>query len=57
MNELYGKKKCSSSKEEVSFLGHRIKDGKLMMDDNKVKAIQEWDTYQGTLAKIFPWFG
>ena len=55
MNELYGKKeKCSSSKEEVSFLGHRIKDGKLMIDDNKVKAIQEWDTYQGTLAKIFP---
>ncbi|RVW39408.1 hypothetical protein CK203_099493 [Vitis vinifera] len=28
---------------EESFLGHRIKDGKLMMDDNKVKAIQEWD--------------
>ena len=27
----------------MSFLGHRIKDGKLMMDDIKVKAIQEWD--------------
>ncbi|RVX00820.1 Retrovirus-related Pol polyprotein from transposon 412 [Vitis vinifera] len=31
------------AKEEVSFLGHRIRDGKLMMDDSKVKAIQEWD--------------
>ena len=27
----------------MSFLGHRIKDGKLMMDVSKVKAIQEWD--------------
>ena len=37
------KEKCSFAKEEVSFLGHRIRDDKLMMDDSKVKAIQEWD--------------
>ncbi|RVW28744.1 Transposon Tf2-11 polyprotein [Vitis vinifera] len=43
-NELYvEKEKCSFAKEEVSFLEHRIKDGKLMMDDSKVKDIQEWD--------------
>ncbi|RVW29633.1 Retrovirus-related Pol polyprotein from transposon 17.6 [Vitis vinifera] len=43
-NELYVKKeKFSFAKKEVSFLGHRIRDGKLMMDDSKVKAIQEWD--------------
>nr|CAN63369.1 hypothetical protein VITISV_016446 [Vitis vinifera] len=42
--ELYVKKeKCSFAKKEVSFLGHRIRDGKLMMDDSKVKVVQEWD--------------
>ena len=37
------KEKCSFSLGEVGFLGHRIKDGKLMMDESKIKAIQEWD--------------
>lgn len=37
------KEKCLFAKEEVNFLGHHIKDGKLMMDDSKVKVIQEWD--------------
>ena len=37
------KEKCSFAKKKVSFLGHRIKYGKLMMDDSKVKTIQEWD--------------
>ena len=40
-NNLYVKKKYSFSKKEVSFLGHRINDGKLMMDNSKVRAIQE----------------
>ncbi|KAL5556914.1 hypothetical protein UlMin_039150 [Ulmus minor] len=43
-NELYVKKeKCSFAQDEVMFSGHRIKDGKLMMDNAKVKAIQEWE--------------
>nr|GEV84874.1 hypothetical protein [Tanacetum cinerariifolium] len=29
--------------DEVEFLGHKIKDGGLMMDDAKIKAIQEWE--------------
>ena len=43
-NKLYLKKeKCSFSLREVGFQGHCIKDGKLMMDESKIKAIQEWD--------------
>ncbi|RVW72659.1 hypothetical protein CK203_056557 [Vitis vinifera] len=54
VNKLYVKKeKCSFAKEEVSFLGHRIRDGKLMMDDSKVKAIQEWDP--PTKNKAWEW--
>ena len=41
-NELYVKKeKCSFAQAEVSFLGHKIEGGKLMMDETKVRAIQE----------------
>ncbi|KAL5733419.1 hypothetical protein ACOSQ2_033111 [Xanthoceras sorbifolium] len=43
-NELYVKKeKCSFAQPEVYFLGHKIKDGVLMMDEAKIKAICEWD--------------
>ncbi|XP_054805380.1 uncharacterized protein LOC129308324 [Prosopis cineraria] len=42
-HELYIKlEKCSFAKQEVDFLGHKIKDGKLIMDPTKVQAIQEW---------------
>ena len=44
-NELYFKlEKCSFAQEEVEFLGHKIKDGGLMMDEAKVKAIRDWET-------------
>nr|GEU71346.1 hypothetical protein VITISV_029702 [Tanacetum cinerariifolium] len=43
-NKLYVKlKKCSFAQEEVEFLGHKIKDGGLMMDGAKIKAIQDWE--------------
>ena len=43
-NELYVKKeKCSFALGEVGFLGVRIRDGKLMMEEGKIKTIQEWD--------------
>ena len=41
-HKMYVKReKCSFAKQEVEFLGHRIKEGKLMMDPAKVQAIQE----------------
>lgn len=43
-NQLYVKKeKCSFAQQEVTFLGHRIKGGTICMDNEKVKAIEEWD--------------
>ena len=42
-NEMYIKlEKCSFAQPEVEFLGHWIKDGKLMMDPAKIEAIQKW---------------
>ena len=39
-NELYIKReKCSFAQDEMISLRHRIKDGKLLMDEPKVKAI------------------
>ncbi|GJX32362.1 putative retrotransposon gag domain, aspartic peptidase domain protein [Tanacetum coccineum] len=44
-NELYVKlEKCSFAQDEVEFLGHKIKDGGLMMDGAKIKAIQDWES-------------
>nr|GEV45824.1 hypothetical protein [Tanacetum cinerariifolium] len=43
-NKLYMKlEKCSFAQDEVEFLGHKIKDGGLMMDGAKIKAIQDWE--------------
>ncbi|GJS12735.1 cytochrome P450 78A7-like protein [Tanacetum coccineum] len=35
--------KCSFAQDEVEFLGHKIKDGGLMMNGAKIKAIQDWE--------------
>ncbi|EOY32086.1 Uncharacterized protein TCM_039559 [Theobroma cacao] len=44
-HELYVKKeKCYFGLHEVPFLGHIIKDGKILMDPSKVSAIQEWES-------------
>ncbi|GKD28387.1 putative nucleotidyltransferase, ribonuclease H [Tanacetum coccineum] len=43
-NELYVKlEKCSFTQDEVEFLGHKIKDGGLMMDGAKINVIQDWE--------------
>ncbi|GJZ68670.1 putative nucleotidyltransferase, ribonuclease H [Tanacetum coccineum] len=43
-NELYVKlEKCSFAQDEVELLGHKIKDGGLMIDGAKIKAIQDWE--------------
>jgi hypothetical protein len=43
-NKLYAKlEKCEFGVMEVDFLGHRITQEGLKMDDHKVKAIVDWD--------------
>lgn len=43
-NQLYVKmEKCSFAQDEVTFLGHRIAEGKIYMDKSKVRAIAEWE--------------
>jgi len=43
-NKLYAKlEKCKFGVTEVDFLGHRITQQGLMMDDHKVKAILDWE--------------
>jgi hypothetical protein len=43
-NKLYAKlEKCEVGVIEVDFLGHRITQEGLKMDDHKVKAIVDWE--------------
>jgi hypothetical protein len=43
-NKLYAKfEKCEFGVSEVDFLGHRITQESLKMDDHKVKAILDWE--------------
>jgi len=43
-NKLYAKlKKCEFGVTEVDFLGHRITQEGLKMDDHKVKALVDWE--------------
>jgi hypothetical protein len=42
-NQLFAKmKKCEWMQTEVAYLGHRISQGKVAMDPEKVKAVREW---------------
>jgi len=44
-NKLYAKlEKCEFGVTDVDFLGHRITQEGLMMDDHKVKAILDWES-------------
>lgn len=41
-NQLYVKlEKCSFAQQEVEFLGHKVRDGGLMMNEAKIKSIQD----------------
>ncbi|KAJ7982631.1 Retrotransposon protein, putative, Ty3-gypsy subclass [Quillaja saponaria] len=44
-NQLFVKReKCSFAQKRIKFLGHIIEEGRVRMDLDKVKAIQEWKT-------------
>ncbi|XP_039015947.1 uncharacterized protein LOC120146474 [Hibiscus syriacus] len=51
-NRLFVKKeKCVFAQTQVQFLGHIIERGRIRMDKEKVKAIQEWPTPQNAGKK------
>ena len=42
-NKLFVKKeKCEFAQRQITFLGHKISEGLIKMDENKVRAIREW---------------
>ena len=42
-NRLFVKKeKCEFAQRKITFLGHKISEGLIKMDENKVRAIREW---------------
>ena len=44
-HKLYAKKsKCEFMLSQISFLGHTLSEGKVAMDEEKVKAIRDWKT-------------
>ncbi len=50
-NKLYAKfEKCEFGVTEVDFLGHRITQEGLKMDDYKVKAILDWEPLRSVSA-------
>jgi hypothetical protein len=50
-NKLYAKfKKCEFKVTELDFLGHRITQEGLKMDDHKVKVILDWEPPKSVLA-------
>nr|CAD1840974.1 unnamed protein product [Ananas comosus var. bracteatus] len=56
-NQLFVKReKCSFAKEEVHFLGHWIGRGQLHMDQQKVRAICEWEA-PSTVSELRSFLG
>jgi transposase InsO family protein len=50
-NKLYAKEsKCEFFKEKISFLGHVVSAKGISMEEDKVKAIQEWPVPSSTTA-------
>ncbi|KAG8383794.1 hypothetical protein BUALT_Bualt04G0050700 [Buddleja alternifolia] len=55
--KLYAKQeKCELCREEITFLGHIISQGKIKMDGKKVRAVAEW-TAPSKVANLRSFFG
>ena len=50
-------KKCVFGKEEVEFLGHVLKDGRIWMQKGKQEAIQEWEEPLKTPKQVRQFIG
>ena len=49
--------KCEFEKEEMKFLGHRVQQGKIMIDEEKLSLLKAWEPPFSTVKQVRQFMG